>query len=88
MKDQEDDRAAVGIYAVMARDPSDASDMINECTSARTLDTLLKMLKGEGSVNTDRELNALFVAPVERRLQSLGTLPPSEYATPDDMTNR
>lgn len=70
--DRAADRAAVGIYAVMARDPSDAIEMIHECDSARTLDTLLGMLKGEGGASTDRELNALFVGPVERRRQALG----------------
>ena len=64
-------REALAIYAVMARDLSDAADMICECTSARVLDTLLRMLKGEGSPGTDRELNAIFVGPVERRLATL-----------------
>jgi ACT domain-containing protein len=69
-KDQESDRVAVGIYAVMAFDVSDAIDMINECAATRTLDTLLKMLGGKGE-HTDRELNALFVGPVKRRLEAL-----------------
>jgi hypothetical protein len=64
-------RDAVAIYAVMARDPTDALDMISECASARVLDTLLRMLKGEGGPSTDRKLNAIFVGPVERRLAAL-----------------
>lgn len=68
---EEADLRAVGIYAVMQRDPSDAIDMISECDNARTLDTLYKMLMSEGTERTDRDLNALFVSPVARRRAEL-----------------
>ncbi len=68
MSPQESDRCAVGIYAVMGRDPTDALEMINECSDVRVLDTLHKMLTNEGSAKTDKELNAIMAGPVARRL--------------------
>ncbi len=69
--DEEADRDAIGIYAVMARDASDALDMILECDNVRTLETLHAMLTTPGSVNTDKELNALMAGPTKRRLDQL-----------------
>lgn len=69
--DQEADLAAVGIYAVMAHDPSDAIDLINECTSLRTLETLHTMLSTRGRPNADQGLNDLFAGPTKRRLDAL-----------------
>lgn len=62
------DRRAVGIYVVMGRDPTDALEMINDCSDVRVLDTLHKMLTNNGSGQTDKELNALMAGPVARRL--------------------
>lgn len=69
--DEEADRAAIGIYAVMARDASDALDMILECDNVRTLETLYGMLTAKGSERTDKELNALMTGPVKRRLDQV-----------------
>lgn len=69
--EREEDLAAVGIYGVMAHDPSDAIDMINECESVRTLELLHGMLTTPGSAKTDHELNALMAGPVKRRLDAL-----------------
>lgn len=69
--DQESDLAAVGIYAVMARDIEDAIDMVNECTDVRTLETLHTMLTTKGRPNTDQELNDLFAGPTKRRLEEV-----------------
>lgn len=68
MTDDEADRQAVGLYAVMGRDPTDALEMINECSDVRILDTLHKMLTTEGSAQTDKQLNRIMAGPVERRL--------------------
>lgn len=68
MTDEESDRDAIGIYAVMARDACDALDMINECANVRTLETLHAMLTAPGTERTDKELNALMAGPVKRRL--------------------
>lgn len=69
--DQESDLAAVGIYAVMARDVSDALDMLNECNDVRTLETLHTMLTTKGRPNTDQELNDLMAGPTKRRLDAV-----------------
>jgi hypothetical protein len=65
--DEESDRTALGIYAVMARDVSDALDMILECEDVRTLETLYAMLIAPGTERTDKELNALMTGTVKRR---------------------
>lgn len=62
------ERCAVGIYAVMARDPVDTIDMIAECTDRRCLEVLLEMLLQQGRESTDGGLNAMFVDPVRRRI--------------------
>jgi hypothetical protein len=64
-------REALGIYAVMARDPSDALDMINECRNVDVLETLYAMLTLKGRPNTDHELNDLMAGPTKRRLDAL-----------------
>lgn len=69
--DEEADRDAIGIYAVMARDASDALDMVLECDSVRTLETLHAMLVAPGTEKTDKELNALMAGPVKRRLDQV-----------------
>lgn len=66
--DAEADRHAVGIYAVMDREPTDALEMISECSDVRILETLHKMLTCEGSARTDKHLNAIMAGPVARRL--------------------
>ncbi len=66
-----DDEQAVLIYAVMARDASDALDMILECDNVRTLETLYGMLTAKGTERTDKELNALMAGPVKRRLDQV-----------------
>lgn len=62
---------ALAIYVIMARDWSDALEMIQECSDRKVLDTLLAMLKDDRRSDTNRELNALFVEPVERRIAAL-----------------
>lgn len=69
--DEEADRDAVGIYAVMSRDASDALDMILECENIRTLETLYAMLTTKGTASTDEELNGLMAGPVKRRLDQV-----------------
>jgi len=69
--DAQCDRAAVGIYAVMGRDPIDGLDLVRECEDIRTLETLYAMLTAEGSVKTDKELNRLMAGPTKRRLDQL-----------------
>jgi hypothetical protein len=71
MTDTEADKHAVAIYAVMARDASDALDMIIECESVRTLETLHAMLTRRGGPNTDNELNEIMAGPTKRRLDAL-----------------
>jgi hypothetical protein len=65
------DREAIGIYAVMARDPMDALDMINECKDVQVLETLHAMLVLKGNPNTDEELNDIMEGPTKRRLDKL-----------------
>lgn len=66
----ESDSNAVGIYAVMARDPIDALDLITACTDVRTIRTLHGMVSNERP-GTDNDLNRWFVGPVSRRLAEL-----------------
>jgi hypothetical protein len=73
--DKEADLDAVGIYAVMSRDWSDALEMINKCDNVRTLETLHTMLTTKGRPNTDQELNDLMAGPVKRRLDALKGTP-------------
>ncbi len=68
-----DGSAALAIYVVMARDWCDALDMIKECSDVAALKDLLVILKHPGMDRTDKSLNAMFVAPVERRLAGLET---------------
>ncbi len=67
----ESEHAALAIYAVMARDVSDALDLILECSDRSALEILLAMLRHPGGAGTDRTLNALLVDPVERRVRQL-----------------
>lgn len=63
---------AVIIYAVMARDPSDAIDMINECVDVHVLETLHQMLTmNKDRPNTDHELNDLMAGPTKHRLDEV-----------------
>lgn len=72
-------REAIGIYAVMARDVSDALDMILECNDIEVLELLHAMLVTKGRPNTDHELNALMAGPTKRRLDKLkGTVDAEE----------
>ena len=71
MADDAAGREAIGIYAVMARDPVDAIDMINECKDVAVLETLHAMLVLKGNPNTDHELNDLMAGPTKRRLDLL-----------------
>lgn len=68
---EESDRSAITIYALMAFDASEALDEILACDDSRALSTLRAMLRSEGTERTDRDLNALFLGPVERRLVAL-----------------
>lgn len=65
------EQEAVGIYAVMGREPTDAIEMINECIDLEVLNLLYKMLVEYGSSQTDRHLNALIAPSVKRRLDKL-----------------
>ncbi len=68
----ESERTAVGIYAVMARDPLDALDLISECEDRIALEVLEKMISlAHERPGTDNELNALFRDPVARRIAGL-----------------
>jgi hypothetical protein len=70
----ESERTAIGIYAVMARDPLDALDMIAECEDGGALDALEKMISRDHErPGTDNELNALFRNPVAERIAALKT---------------
>jgi hypothetical protein len=65
----DDERRAVVLYAIMARDFCDFLDMIAETdTTTKSLEVLLKMLKHERP-QSDVELNRLGVGPVERELE-------------------
>lgn len=64
----EPNSTALGIYVVMARDWSDALDMIQECEEKPALEMLLAMLTLEATEADDRKLNELFVEPVKRRI--------------------
>ena len=68
---KESDRVALSIYVVAGRDPIDAIEMLGDCNDWVAVDMLLQMLTGKGSTATDRELNAIFVGPVSRRLDQL-----------------
>lgn len=66
---QDDDKHAIGLYAVGARDVSDFIDMIREeDTSTRSLKLLREMLASPGTANTDVELNKLLLPIVDREL--------------------
>lgn len=70
-EDRQADRVALAIYACMSHDVCDALEMIAECTSVRTMDTLRKMLVHKGTEKTDVELNKIMLGPVMRRLDAL-----------------
>lgn len=61
----------MGIYVVMARDVSDALDMVNDTDDKDVLQILLDVLELPNSDEDNRELNSLFIEPVRRRLFSL-----------------
>jgi len=86
------ERAALRIYAVMARDWSDALDMVTACQDRGALNVLLKMLTLPGSGATDGKLNALFVEPVRRRIEKLQTCvePPADRTgcVPEQVNSR
>lgn len=63
-----DDRAAVALYAIGAREFTDFLDMLPEATLA-TLELLQKMLSLRGRPNTDDALNKLMLGPVEREIE-------------------
>lgn len=71
MEDFDADRRAVIIYAAMGRDPTDALEMIDECTNVRTMETLHKMLTNRGTDKTDTELNKIMLGPVMRKRDKL-----------------
>ena len=68
------DQTALAIYVVMARDVSDALEMIQECQDREAQELLQAMLTAIGNPNTDQKLNALFARPVSQRLDQLGGL--------------
>jgi hypothetical protein len=68
----ESEGVAIGIYAVMARDPLDALDLIAECGDRDALGVLGEMIaRAHERPGTDNELNSLFREPVARRLAEL-----------------
>lgn len=72
-----DERAAVGLYAVMARDFMDFLEFIQEeSTTNETLVWLYKMLTF-GSDAENQKLNELGVGPVQRQLEKRGIDPRS-----------
>jgi hypothetical protein len=66
----ESGRTAITIYAVMARDPIDALDMINECVDLAAIRLLNEMVNNERP-GTDNDLNRWFRSPVKNRLNEL-----------------
>ncbi len=72
MTDESADADAIGIYVVMSRDPEYAIDLINDCTSTRTLETLYAMLtERRDRPHTDHELNDIMTGPTKRRLEMI-----------------
>lgn len=69
----ESERTALSIYVAMARDASDAMDMINECRDRGALETLHKMLTNTevGIPRRDSQLNEIMAGPVSRRLMQI-----------------
>lgn len=65
-------QTALAIYVVMARDPGDALEMIQECGDREALSLLQGMLTVTGNPDTDHGLNNIFVRPVSQRLDQLG----------------
>lgn len=78
------EKHALAIYVVMARDWSDALEMVGECDDRECLQTLLEMLE-EGTNNSaeDRELNEAFAPIVARRLTQCGAPDHPRYAFAD-----
>lgn len=68
------DQAALGLYVVGSRDPSDFLDMIrdDDDTDLETLVVLRQMLADPGGPQTDRELNAMLLPIVDRELERRG----------------
>lgn len=65
-----DERRAIGLYAVGARDVSDFVDMLyEEETTIPALEFLRDMLAAPGTDKTDVELNKLLLPVVERALE-------------------
>lgn len=62
-----DEQWVVGVYAVLARDPCDFVDMLEDASQER-LALLLRVLELPGRENTDVELNALGASIVRKRL--------------------
>jgi hypothetical protein len=62
-----DEQWVIGLYAVLARDPCDFVDMLEDASIER-LQLLLKVLELPGKENTDVELNALGASIVRGRL--------------------
>jgi hypothetical protein len=62
-----DEQWVIGLYAVLARDPCDFVDMLEDASPER-LQLLLRVLEAPGKQDTDVELNALGASFVRRRL--------------------
>lgn len=70
----DEERRAIGLYAVLARDFMDFLEMVSEEESNQTLRVLYLMLTTPNpkQSESDTKLNALGAGPVERELKKRG----------------
>jgi hypothetical protein len=75
MKSDESSRAAIGLYAVLARDACDFIDMVNETEDEEALKTLYLMLSFKDNPNVskdDLDLNEIGASILGRVLDKKG----------------